>query len=195
MAAILTVPGSNEVLPALTSRLEQAQKLYDRTEKPAEQTTSNQSLAISSASTLDTDQTRATPADPKARLARMTGEQEAARDDPLSKTDATKIWDSLQSRGCCGLRNAFVEWYLDNVQSLPKSCCSSPTIKSRDIYVCEKVDPYHDRACLNILRTPSLNLSIVLALIALVNLFLATVSGVSTYRTFHYSEASQNAYS
>lgn len=168
----------------LENRLEQAQMVYDRAEQPVAPA-SNQTLASRA------ELPRATETQP--RQARALGEQEDVRDEPLNKSEATRIWDSLQSRGCCGLKNATTEWMLNGQHRMPKSCCSSP-VKLNEFYICEKVDSYHDRACLDILQAPNLNLTIVLALIALVNLFLATVSGVSTYRTFHYSEASQNAY-
>lgn len=196
-AAILTIPSNTEIVPAIAQRLGQAQKLYDRGERPQTDLTINKSLI--SSDTIDQLKVLPTLNDQsgKVRAARTAElEQEAAKraDEPLTKQEATKVWDKLQSRGCCGLKNATEEWVVDNRLSLPKSCCSNAT-ESSGLFLCETVDSDHKRACMDIIQSPSINLSIILALIALVNLFLATVSGISTYRTFHYSEASQNAYS
>lgn len=105
----------------------------------------------------------------------------------LSREDATLIWDKLQSRGCCGFRN-HTEWNI-----LPKSCCSTP-IEENGKQLCREVDSIHQKACKDIFRSFDFYLLVLLALIALINLYLATVTGVSTYRTLSYNEASQSAY-
>lgn len=110
---------------------------------------------------------------------------------PLNKTEATKLWDRLQSFGCCGLRNATLEW----TNEKPKSCCAQPIEDSKNQTVCKAIDQAHNKPCIKIIESLSMNVLFIVALIALANLYLATVSGVGTYRTFHYNEASQNAYS
>lgn len=107
----------------------------------------------------------------------------------MNKADATKIWDKLQARGCCGFRNSTKEW----VPDLPKSCCSQP-IEENGKFTCKAIDKAHAHPCSCIIGASANSLLYVLALIALVNLYLATVSGVNAYRTFHYNEASQSAY-
>lgn len=108
----------------------------------------------------------------------------------LSPQNATELWDKLQTRGCCGIRNATAEWPPNMV---PKSCCDNPVTKDSKM-LCEKIDAAHNVGCLNIISRTSSNLLIVLSLIALVNFYLALVTSISAYRTFHYDEASQNVY-
>ena len=108
------------------------------------------------------------------------------------RKEATKIWDRLQERGCCGFNNYTLEWK----EKIPKSCCAQTEREDAGGEIkCKKVDVAHERPCRNFIEGANVQLMIVLALIALVNLYLATVTGLSTYRTFHYNEASQNAYS
>ena len=76
---------------------------------------------------------------------------------------------------------------------ISNSCCSKP-ISQDGKYKCSSIESYYARPCADLIGSAGMNLIIVLALIALVNLYLATVTGVSTYRTFHYDEASQSAY-
>lgn len=109
----------------------------------------------------------------------------------MNSSEATQIWDKLQLRGCCGLLNATTEW---QKTGYPKSCCSNPMEMAENQLRCEGIDSNHSKPCIEVIGSTSLNLLIVLALIALVNLYLATVTGISAYRTFHYNEASQNAY-
>lgn len=82
---------------------------------------------------------------------------------------------------------------------MPKSCCAKADEQNKE-FVCMSPDEQHARPCIAIIEsvsisTKNLTLLLVLALIALVNLYLANVTGISAYRTFHYNEASQNAYS
>jgi len=76
---------------------------------------------------------------------------------------------------------------------ISNSCCSKPI--SQDVkFKCNSIESYYARPCADLIGSAGMNLLIVLALIALVNLYLDTVTGVSTYRTFHYDEASRSAY-
>lgn len=106
----------------------------------------------------------------------------------MNKTVATQIWDGLQARGCCGLKN---ETYWE--QKYPKSCCAKP-IPSDDEIRCEKTGVYQE-GCERLINSYELNRMIVLAFVALVNLYLATTSGISAYKTYDYAQANQNVLS
>lgn len=109
----------------------------------------------------------------------------------MDKATATKIWDSLQERGCCGFRNRTVEW----PTKLPKSCCCEPVEKAGEGWYCSAPDKINEKPCIEVIASKSFNLLIISALIALINLYLATITGMSAFRTLHYNEASQSAYS
>lgn len=109
---------------------------------------------------------------------------------PKNATTGNRIWDRLQARGCCGIVNGTQEWIAE-YKKLPKSCCT----KLEGDNECHKVDAGHSQGCLALISSTDLNLLIVLALIAVVNFYLAVTTGINAYRTFHYDEASQSAYS
>lgn len=111
----------------------------------------------------------------------------------MSKAEATKIWDSLQKRGCCGMRNGTSPW----PDKIPKSCCNNSTsvINESGEISCNKTAGLdHQTSCQELIESTSMKLIIVLALIGLVNFYMAITAGVNAYRTFHYNEANQGAY-
>lgn len=181
VAAILMLQNGREIESLIGARLRQAQSLYDHKLKfpvPVNQTAAPSSLD-----------------DNKIRPARMAFSDELNRssdigEKPLNATEATQIWDNLQSRGCCGYQNYTTEWK----DRIPKSCCAKPVEAANGEQQCKEVDSDHQKSCLAIISSLDLYLLIVLALVALVNLYLATVTGISTYRTLNYNEASQSAY-
>ena len=198
-AAILFVPNAAVLSGRFDKRLEEASKSYDFTSPP----TNLSGPAILPAAT-------AAPSMRKRRLAEDSNLNKQAVAAPqtsppggetgtpgvstkssvLTPDEATKIWDGLQSKGCCGFKN-----HTDWKPKLPKSCCDAPTKAPNGDYTCEQIDLRHKTPCAELIGASSRDLQFILALIALVSLYLATVTGVSTYRTFHYNEASQNAYS
>lgn len=107
---------------------------------------------------------------------------------------ATKIWDYLQSsKSCCGIENGQKEWKEVGERKIPKSCCSKP-IDSDNKRFCETVDPEHQRGCLDLAGLPVEYLWLATVAIAIVNIFLAVVTGLSSYRLYHYDEANTNPY-
>lgn len=164
-----------------SGELESLEKLYDFTDKPAidpanvNGTQTNQQTD-SLPQVLELNQTTA-----KAPNKRQASNQ-------LTKENATKVWDFLQSRGCCGF-NSSDEWKTD----LPKSCCSNPKANGSK-YTCEKADEEHKRACKDVIDMERYKSIGLLAFIGLINLYLAVISLIGAYRTLHYDEASQNAY-
>lgn len=168
VVALFLAPSCADVTKLFGDKLLTLQGSYDFTDKPA---IINQTAPIDAGNSSNANATTKPP----------------VKQDKLS---STKTWDFIQERGgCCGLRNYTAEWK----DKLPKSCCSSPLQSGAD-FICQAVDLKHNRPCEEIIASTSLYFSIVVAFIALVNLYLATVTGISTYRTFHYNEASQNAY-
>lgn len=190
------LPAGQEVLSRFDETLKTAQTKYDFTEKYPIVTTTQQPP------TLSNQQDNGAPlalnsSTPKAK--RASDEAASGADSPnkfgppreLDPKEATKIWDNLQARGCCGRTNATVEWQPNKI---PKSCCARELL-AEDGLSCKIIDSGHQKGCLALIEATSLNLFIVLALIAVVSFYLAGVSGISTYRTFHYNEANQSAYS
>lgn len=207
-SAILMLPHGQPVLSLFDGRLTRAQQLYNFTDKyltlneSALQTTSTTPAATSlpSITLLSPEQNDASEL--KQRTVRQSASLQlnqlsnnsnsTDKLEKLSPSEATKIWDQLQARGpCCGLHNATIEWQPDRI---PKSCCSQPVEDSKGQMVCKSIDNEHNKPCACVIESASMNVLFLLALIAFASLYLATVSGVSTYRTFHYNEASQNAY-
>lgn len=175
LSAIFLVPSGAEVANLVAGELEQAAADYDFADKS--QLTSqvvhspNQTLVLNL--TLNE----------RPRLA------EARQ---LNRSEATLVWDRLQGHGCCGLLNATATWK----DKLPKSCCSNATLTGPpEQLICKELDEGHKQGCLQLISSTSTNLVLLLALLALTSLYTALVSGFSAYRTFHYNEANQNAYS
>lgn len=213
VAAILLVPSGNstQLADQLEGRLTGAIKLYNFTQKPEPQPapvlSSVETLAQAAQANGSAGATSGAPTGDatKSKQKRMADAQTVAAPvaataapatppEPLNATTATKLWDELQQRGCCGFTNATIDWK----DKLPKSCCLKPDSKDGE-YFCAALDDQHKLPCLQLIEsyatsTKNLSLLLVLALIALVNLYLANVSGISAYRTFNYDEASQNAY-
>lgn len=109
----------------------------------------------------------------------------------LTPQEATIKWDRLQDRGCCGLMDAATTWPQDK---LPKSCCArDQVVNEKGEFLCKKIDDAHQLGCLKLIATTSWTLQIVLLMIAAVNLYLAVVSGIGTYKTIHYDQP-QGAY-
>lgn len=183
--AILMVPPGTQLGSLFSERLKNATGMYNLTDKlttpPSSNVQPEELVAQITRKTRELENSNGTPP----------GGVNMKPSQPLTRAEATRIWDALQSRGCCGYQNATLEWQ----SGLPKSCCAEPiTIDNGSKVVCKDIDQQHAKPCLYLIESTSLNLLIVLALIALVNLYLATVFGVNTYRTFHYNEANQNAY-
>lgn len=179
VAILLLQNGRVEIESLFGARLKQAQSLYDRKDKFT--------------GLLNQTAPSSTPDENKLRPARMAFSYESSDnggETPLNATEATRIWDNLQARGCCGYQNYTTEWK----DRLPKSCCDKPVEAANGEQQCKDADSAHQKSCSSIISSLDRYLLVVLALIALVNLYLATVTGVSTYRTFNYNEASQSAY-
>lgn len=175
--AIFLVPSKADLNGLFKDRLAEAQKIYDY--KDSFNVTTNLIQANRTARALNFDSIT----EPKL--------DQPIKSEPLNATVATQIWDRLQQRGCCGFLNA-TEW---QKEGLPKSCCQKSLVQPKDgFWKCPAVDEQHNRGCNEVIELTSVQLLTLLALAALVNLYLATVTGVTTYRTFHYNEASQNAY-
>lgn len=170
----------------LVDRANRTMPKYDFRAKPADKPTEN--------STDSQQQQR--PGEPmvlsvdQKRTARMAPDEPPA----INGTEATDFWDRLQGLGCCGLSNS-TDWQL-KFGMLPKSCCAEYKldINNRNYY-CEKTDANHEFACNLKIDSLSSSVLIALALAALVNLGMATLTGVSTCKHFHYTEANQSAYS
>lgn len=168
-AAVSLVPNDKQLDDMFNNRLVEAAKLYDFTEKPQKD-----KPAESANNTT---------------LSRATRQADGSGPAELTPIKATEIWDKLQARGCCGINNATLEWR----EKIPKSCCAESKEEGGK-FTCKEIDTKHKDSCLELIRFSSLKLLLVLASIALVNLYLATVSGINAYRIFHYNEASQGAY-
>lgn len=195
-AAILMVPPGTQLGSLFSERLKNATSLYDLTDKP--QPSSNglsEDLAANITHQANDDSNsngQLLPVvNPKPAGSNGNSQiSEPNKPSSLTNVEATKIWDALQNRGCCGYQNATLEWK----KGIPKSCCAQPETNNSSKVVCKEVDQQHARTCLNLIESTSSSLLIVLTLIALVNLYLATVFGLNTLWTFHYNEANQNAY-
>lgn len=214
VAAILLVPAGNsdELANQFKTRLGEGIKLYNFTLKPPSQLNlpngpsgaaaaaatsspaANQSLALPLAAANKDKHRRMAPDGSVVEPTTVAPAAAILAAPPLNDTSATALWDDLQARGCCGISN-----YTDWGPKLPKSCCSKPD-EEREEFVCKSVDERHKLPCIQVIETVTINTKnfnflLLLAFIALVNLYLANVTGISAYRTFHYNEASQNAYS
>lgn len=186
VVAILMLPPGSDIAPLFGDRLDQARKIYNYKDKPEQNNQTFLTDSMHSSNDLLKSNNRTTR-----DAVENTTTTSPIAPPILEPKLATDMWDSLQERGCCGFKNATTEW---GPQRLPKSCCCDPKEKNGEYY-CEKVDSWHDRPCIEVIEARSFNLLLTLAMIALVNLYLASVSGISALRTFHYNEASQNAYS
>lgn len=190
VAAILVAPSAKELVPLFEKTLERASAKYNYTDRfpidePNNNNNNNADLHVLNSTAAAAGKTRT------ARF--VFADQPQQPQDPakeMTNEEATKIWDRLQARGCCGIHNSTTEWK----DTIPKSCCSSGHVTDNNMFKCKQVDSQHSRACIELIEASSVNLLIVLALIALVNFYVALITGVNTYRTFHYNEASQSAY-
>jgi hypothetical protein len=181
VAAILMLPTGQQLSQPFKDTLTQATSKYNFSDKPVVNPPQLSNISsLQPVANSDTSQLK---------VANLTRPPRWINDAELSPENATKIWDSLQNRGCCGLTNGTAEWK----DKIPKSCCADPKDESGE-FKCKKVDENHQQGCLELIESTGMNLLIVLALIALVNLYLASISGISAYKTYNYSEASQNAY-
>lgn len=111
---------------------------------------------------------------------------------PPNGTESTQLWDKLQARGCCGFAN-YTDW-----STLPKSCCAHPVSAKPgepDKWSCKEVDGGHEQPCEEFITNQQRHLPALLVILLLVQAYMAIVSGLNTYRLFHYNEANQNAYS
>lgn len=171
------IPKATENLFA--ARLKQGQSIYDYSDSfpPFNQSSSSDEVRSRSVRMLS-NEVNASPSNTS-----------DIREELTNKTEATQLWDKLQKRGCCGFKN-YTEWSV----TIPKSCCAEP-IKLNSVYACKEVDPAHRDPCIKLIGAPNFYLLILSAAVALVNLYLCTITGVSTYRTLNYNEASQSAYS
>lgn len=187
------MPSGREVGALFEARLNEARPLYDFSDKPE---------VVNATSALGRLTRQATPTNAPnlggANSSMETPAPSAGAESivapvavkKLDKIEATKLWDKLQARGCCGFNNATSEW---ESGKFPKSCCSKPGDVENNLYTCKLIDEEHNHPCRCVIESSSLNLLILLALIALVNLYLATITGVNAYRTCHYDEANQSA--
>lgn len=204
LAAVVAVPSSEELGRLFVPTLGRAKDKYNisepfppalnGTDEPARALLSRSQSADNLGQVLNATLPRDSAQIKRQASADSDGAKQAAQPaTEMSAHEATCIWDRLQARGCCGLINANDTWKEDEI---PKSCCARSEVKADPPgkWRCEKPDSDHQRGCLELIGTTSLTLNIVLVLIALANLYLATVSVISTYKTFHYSEASQSAY-
>lgn len=187
LAGIVMIPQGPQISGDFEKRLSLAAERYNFTEKlpalnvpPAQQQQQQQQDDTTQHSEKVMNSTQGQT--PKAK-------RDVGNNDDLDAKNATLIWDRLQARGCCGWLNSTNTWKT----KIPKSCCSIPKLEG-DQQVCEKADEGHAAGCKILIESSSMYEMIVLALIALVSLYLAVVSAISTYRTFHYNEASQTAY-
>lgn len=181
------LPGGNNVGQLFKENLEQAAKKYDFTHKGPMPRDSELDLK----SQLDrANSTTGEPTVLEKRQLRSAQSPGAVVVREFNKTEATLMWDRLQARGCCGIVDGTLEWK----SLIPKTCCSQPISDKGDIH-CKEIDANHKQGCLALIESASSSLFIVLALIALVNFYLALITSISAYRTFHYDEASQSAYS
>lgn len=192
------LPTGSEVGQLFIPRLKEAQKIYDFNDKSLanendltvgirspRQIAATPFLFASAQATSEKQQAAPATAAASANGAQPTTNPSA----PLDKVEATKLWDRLQLRGCCGIQNS-TEW-----NPLPKSCCNQDNrLIDGDKVTCKSIDASHERSCATLIESSNCNLMIVLGSIAIVNLYLAFVSGINAYRTFNYNEASQNAY-
>ena len=190
LAMVLVVPSPKDVSQMFIGRLEEAKLKYNFTERFPNTTIE---AAIPQAEKIGGSVIVADLKD-KAPIKRWaeTPEQPEVAKQNLSSHEATELWDKLQARGCCGIQTNST-W---DPNQLPKSCCSEELRRNTDKggQICQMIDLKHQHGCLELIGKTSDTLKIVLILIALANLYLAIVSGISTYRTIHYSEASQSAY-
>ena len=191
--AIVFVPSGQEIGQLYKPTLELAKANYNFSEpapSPPDLPESNRSVlssgAISTVSTVSAALSAATNRTQRS-VSATAADDTKPRD--ISPANATRIWDNLQARGCCGLENS-TDWQ----PHVPKSCCAAPQKDENNLTFCKQSDDYHKQGCLSLIGSTSMNLQIVLALIALVSFYLAIVSGISAYKTYSYSEASQNAY-
>lgn len=197
------VPRDGQTVGLFEERLRNATSQYDYKSKPEpiqtqqatgspDETSRNPQKRYADATEQSNAAKDATTAPPKSSQQPQAEQQGPVRvSEPLTKERATCMWDRLQARGCCGI-GASAETYWS--KKLPKSCCAQPNTSDSGELTCAQVDKDHEKPCEQIINMTNMNLMIVLALVALVNLYLATVSGVNAYRTLHYDEANQGAY-
>lgn len=201
VAAILMNPSSTEVASIFAQRLKEAQKDYNFTDRypvPVNKSIEGQqqgpdtglNRSVRMASEGNGSSIGGSATQPGQTTSAPVISASKPRE-PLTPIEATKIWDKLQERGCCGLYNATEEWK----EGLPKSCCAKPQEDANNKITCKlPLESDHSQPCAVVIGSTSTHLLALLALIALANLYLAIITGVSTYRTFHYNEASQSAY-
>lgn len=189
LAAIFLIPSGDDLSKPFQTTLEQAAIKYDYSDpvKSAGSSSPFPNLQVLSSTSAATGTTAPPSNNSVERQTRSTVNDNKPAD--ISPANATKLWDSLQARGCCGITNGTIEWK----DKIPKSCCATP-VNDTNFSHCKEIDQAHQKGCLALIASTSLNLVIVLALIALVNFYLATISGINAYKTYSYSEASQNAY-
>lgn len=188
-AAYLLMQTNQSDLPALFhDKLVPLEKDYDFKEKP---TLADQTSDGHNDKTATPQDSETSPMGQLPKVLETTQTNKTKRDIDEPKREATRKWDLLQSRGCCGF-NSTDEWNALGV-GIPKSCCESPEhIDSK--YTCKKADDDHKRPCREVIELEQYKSIGVLAFIGLVNVYLAVISLIGAYRTLHYDEASQNAY-
>ena len=192
IVAILMAPSGPDLGKLFTSTLEQAKTKYDFADKPIPPSNSSSLIERETLAGQVMNSTQpsrpvrwayngeAPPAPGKPEGIAIGSAPSAPVARELTKKEATQIWDKLQARGCCGLRNATEDWK----PKVPKSCCKEP-IEANGEFLCKQIDADHQQDCLTLIGSTSSNLYIVLALIALVNLYMATITGLSAYKTLH----------
>ena len=195
VAGALLLPPGAQLAARFGPRLESARELYNFSEPIPANGPSSAAAAAATTAQSAAEQTPAPMSDKAARAANSTAARQRrfAPDGAANLTahEATCVWDKLQALGCCGLDNATSTW---PANKLPKSCCANFAASPEGELRCERADEAHSCGCLALIGRTGTSVHLALALAALLSLYLCIVSSVSSYRKFHYSEASQSPY-